>query len=98
MTYDRLSPVEGGFATLQQHTSDAKWATLMPRLEILAQETAILNTSDDEREATIAGAALMHMMGLVVAYFDDGIPEIVHQMVLARAAQIVAEKNAADTR
>lgn len=94
MTYDPKEPVSGGLAGLQQYAADPTWGMVFTRLEILAQEKAIADSTDDDREARRAEASMEYMLSLVAPVFEGEIPEVVHHLIQALSRQIIAESKA----
>jgi hypothetical protein len=91
MTYSPREPVTDGLADLMDFCADRQWGLFFARLEILAQEKAIINAGDSS-EADRAANSVHHLMSLITPLFEGGeIPEVVHQLVRARAAQIAVE-------
>jgi hypothetical protein len=98
MSYDPKRPVSGGLADLQQYATDPTWGMVFTRLEILAQEKAIADSTSDTGEAMRAEASIEYMLSLVAPVFEGEIPEVVHHLIQALSRQIIAETQADRTR
>lgn len=91
-TYDPLTPVTGGLSGLTEFCEDRSWGILFTRLEILAQEKAIVDARVAP-EAERAANSMLYLMSLIVPLFPSGeVPEVVHQLISARARQVSAER------
>jgi hypothetical protein len=92
MSYSPKAPVTGGLAALTGFCPDRRWGVFFARLEILAQEKAIINAGNSP-DSDRAADSMLYLTSLITPLFEGGeVPEVVHQIVHARAAQIAAEQ------
>jgi hypothetical protein len=89
--YNPRELIHGGLADLGDHCGE-KWGMFLKRVEIIAQELALVESASEQKERERAKLNAEYMIGLLLGYFEDRkLPEVVRGLIDGRRNQILAE-------